>query len=113
MIKGDLKHLEDVVIIIKEKGEVDNDLINNRIKKTENTLKKFMEHSMVVLKVSSQNMNALVSCLEKNKQNRDMMIIDDESTSSSVLHSSRRRTRQTTSELELKTKDNQKMQENK
>ncbi|XP_059076522.1 uncharacterized protein LOC131028819 [Cryptomeria japonica] len=39
------------------------------------------------------------------------MIIDDVPTTSSVLHSSRRRTRQTTSELELKTKDTHQMQD--
>ncbi|XP_059066279.1 uncharacterized protein LOC131857609 [Cryptomeria japonica] len=99
MLKGDLKNLEDMVRIIKEKGEVDNDLINNRITKTEKALKKFMEHSLAVLKVSFQNMNALVTCQEKNKQNKDTMIIDDKLDSSFILHSSRCRTRQTTSEL--------------
>ncbi|XP_059070556.1 uncharacterized protein LOC131860195 [Cryptomeria japonica] len=84
MIKGYLKHLEDVIIILKEKGEV-----------------------------SSHNMNALVACLEKNKQNKEMVIIDDVSTTSSAPHSSRRRTRQTTSDLEMKTKDTHQMQDNK
>lgn len=37
MIKRDLKHLEDVIRIIKEKGEVDNEIIN-RITKTEKGL---------------------------------------------------------------------------
>ncbi|XP_059077989.1 uncharacterized protein LOC131876572 [Cryptomeria japonica] len=65
------------------------------------------------LKVSSQNINALVACLEKDKQNKKTVIIDDEMTSSSVQHSSRYKTRQNASELELKTKGNQQMQENK
>ncbi|XP_059073267.1 uncharacterized protein LOC131874065 [Cryptomeria japonica] len=76
-------------------------------------LKKFMEHSLKVLKVSSQNMNDFVACLEKNKQNKEMVIIDDVPATSSTPHSSRRKTRQTTSELEMKTKDTHQMQENK
>lgn len=113
IIKGDLNHLEDVVRILKEKGESDNGLINNQIQKTKSALRKFMEHSLVVLKVSSQNMNALVAFLEKDNQNKENVIIHDELASSSVQHSSRRRTRQNASELELKTKGNQQMQENK
>lgn len=74
---------------LKDKGESDNELINNRIQKTKSALRKFMEHSLVVLKVSSQNMNVLVAFLEKDKQNKDIVIVNDESGSSSVQHSSR------------------------
>lgn len=89
MIKGDLKHLEDVIRIIKDKVEVDNEIIINRITKTKKSLKKFMKHNLEVLKVSSQNMNAMVDCMEKNQQNKEMVIIDDVLTSSSTLESFR------------------------
>lgn len=89
MIKGDLKHLEDVIIIIKDKVEVDNEIIIIRITQTEKALKKFNNHSLEVLKVSSKNMNALVDCLEKNQQNKEMVIIDDVLTSSSAPQSSK------------------------
>lgn len=108
-----MKQLEDVVRTLKEKGEPDYELINNRVQKTASALRKIMEHSLVVMKVTSQNMNVLVVCLDKDKQNKDTMIFNDESGSSSVQQSSRHKTRQNAKELELKTKGNQQVQESK
>ncbi|XP_059065003.1 uncharacterized protein LOC131857032 [Cryptomeria japonica] len=102
IIKKDLKHLEDVIIIVKEKIEEDNENITNWVAKTEKALKSFMNHSLEVLRVSSQNMNSLVDHLEMRTQNKDLVIIDDLSTSTST---TRRRTRQTTSDIEKKTKE--------
>lgn len=65
LIKGDLKHLEDVIRIVKDKTEADNEIIINRVAKTEKALKNFMNHSLEVLRISSQNMNALVDHLER------------------------------------------------
>lgn len=72
--------MEDVIKIVKDKVEVDNDTIINRVAKTEKALNNFMNHSLEVLRTSSQNMNALVDCLERKQQNKDMVITDDMST---------------------------------
>lgn len=79
-----MKHLEDVIRIVKDKAEIDNDTIINRVMKTEKALKNFMNHGLEVLRISSKNMNALVDCLERKQENKDMVIIDDIPTSSST-----------------------------
>ncbi|XP_057828533.1 uncharacterized protein LOC131039712 [Cryptomeria japonica] len=112
LIKGDLRHLEDVIRIVKEKTKEDNEIIINRIAKIEKALKNFMNHSLEVLRISSQNMNALVDHLERKSQNTDMAIIDDIPTSSSTHQIFKRRTRQTINDMETKMKDLQLKQEN-
>lgn len=92
LIKGDVKHLEDVIRIVKDKTEVDNEIIINRVAKTKKALKNFMNHNLEVLRILSQNMNALVDYLERKNQNKDMVIIDDMLTTSSSPQISRRRT---------------------
>lgn len=46
LIKGDLKHLEDVIRILKEQAEEDKDNINTQVAQTEKALKIFMNHSL-------------------------------------------------------------------
>ncbi|XP_059071755.1 chromatin modification-related protein EAF7-like [Cryptomeria japonica] len=113
LVKGDLKHLEDVIRIVKDKAEVENEVIINRVAKTKKALKNFMNHSLEVLRVSSQNMNALVDCPERNQQNKETVIIDDMPTSNSAPQTSRHRTRQMTCDLKIKTKDIHLKQEDK
>lgn len=64
-IKGNLKHLEDIIKILKEQVEEDKDNVNARMARNEKALTSLMDHSLQVIKVSSQNMNALVNHLEK------------------------------------------------
>lgn len=53
LIKGDLKHLEDVIRIVKEQAEEDKDNINTWVAHTKKALKSFMNHNLEILKVSS------------------------------------------------------------
>lgn len=93
LIKGDLKHLEDVIRTLKEQVKEDKDNINSRVAHTEKALKNFMNHSLQVLKVSSQNMNALVDHLERKNWEKNLVVIDDIPTSNTTHQTPRHKTR--------------------
>lgn len=105
LIERDLKHLEDVIRIVKEQAEEDKGNIITRVAQTEKALKSFMNHSLEVLTVLSHNMNALVDHLERKNQDKNLVIIEDVPTSSSTHQISSQRTRHNTTEMETKTKD--------
>lgn len=46
LIKGDLKHLEDVIKFLKEQAKEDKDNINTWAAHTKKALKSFMNHSL-------------------------------------------------------------------
>lgn len=54
-----------MIRVVKEKTGADNEIIINWVDKMEKALKTFMNHSLDVLRISSQNMNALLDHLEK------------------------------------------------
>lgn len=112
LIKGDLKHLEDVIKTMKEQVEEDKDSVNTRMAHNEKALKSLINHSLQVLKVSSQNVNALVDHVEKKNQEKNLVIVEDAPTSSLTHQNPRCRTRQTTAEKDMKIKESQIVQEN-